>query len=261
VKIPVLGLGVYQASSGTETYTAVRDALAAGYRHIDTAKIYGNERDVGKAIADSGIARADIFVTTKLWNSDHGYDKALAAFDKSLERLGLAYLDLYLVHWPVEGARLDSWRALEKLLADGRTRAIGVSNYMPQHLTELLAASKVAPAVNQVEFSPFLYQKELLALCVKHGILLEAYSPLTRGEKLRDKRLVTIAGRYSKTTAQLLIRWALQHDLVVIPKSTRKERIVENASVFDFEISASDMKALDAMNEDLHTGWDPTGAA
>jgi diketogulonate reductase-like aldo/keto reductase len=258
--MPVLGLGVYQTGQGEGTRNAVRWALDAGYRHVDTAALYGNEREVGEAVRASGIPRAELFVTTKLWNSDHGYDRALAAFDESTRRLGLEYVDLYLIHWPVEGLRHDSWRALERLLSEGRTRAIGVSNYTIAHLEELLRGCQTPPAVNQVEFSPFLYQRRLLQYCRSHGIRLEAYSPLTKGRMLGDERLVSLAERYGRSPAQVLIRWALQHDLIVIPKSADKKRIEENASVFDFELTSEDVTRLDGLDENLHTTWDPTDA-
>jgi diketogulonate reductase-like aldo/keto reductase len=258
--IPILGLGVYQTGPGKGTRNAINWALEAGYRHIDTATLYGNEREVGEAVRGSGLPREDIFITTKLWNSDHGYDRALRAFETSIGELGLDYVDLYLIHWPVEGLRRDSWRALETLLEEGRCRAIGVSNYTITHLEELLGHCNTPPAVNQVEFSPFLYQKELLDFCRSRDIQLEAYSPLTKATRLGDPRLSEIAGRYGRSTAQILIRWALQHGLVVIPKSADKTRINENAAVFDFELTEETMAALDALNENLHTSWDPTGA-
>jgi diketogulonate reductase-like aldo/keto reductase len=260
VEMPVLGLGTYQSRGGKETQEAVLCALEAGYRHIDTAAMYGNEEDVGEAVRRSGIPREEIFVTTKLWNTDHGYQKALAAFEESQNKLGLAYVDLYLIHWPVEDLRKDSWKALERLLEEGKCRAIGVSNYMIHHLEEVLGNSSTVPAVNQVEFSPYLYQKELVEFCGKHGIQFEAYSPLTKSHKLNDPQLADIASKYSKTPAQILIRWALQKDVVVIPKSSRRERIKENADVFDFTISAEDMDILDSFNQELHTSWDPTTA-
>lgn len=256
--IPIFGLGVYQTGSGDGTRNAVSWALAAGYRHIDTAALYANEHEVGEAVRASGVPRDEIFITTKLWNSDHGYESALRAFDESLAALGLDYVDLYLIHWPVEKLRRDSWRALEKILNDGRAKSIGVSNYTIKHLKELLGHCHTPPSVNQVEFSPFLYQKELLEYCRSNGIQLEAYSPLTKGLKLQDRDLAAIAGRHSRSTAQILIRWALQHDLVVIPKSAQKDRIEENAAVFGFELSQEDMTELDSLNENLHTSWDPT---
>jgi len=260
VEMPRLGLGVWQAKRGGETKGAVRAALEVGYRHIDTARIYNNEEDVGAAIRESGLARSDVFVTTKLWNDDQGYDSALRACDASLARLGLDHIDLYLIHWPVANKRLDSWRALEKLLEDGKCRAIGVSNYYVRHLDEVLAHAKVVPMVNQVEQHPFLYLPKLNAKCREHGIIVEAYSPLTKGMRIDHPALVGIAREHERSPAQILIRWCLQHDLVVLPKSVRPERIRENASVFDFEISESDMKRLDALDEQLHTAWDPSTA-
>jgi diketogulonate reductase-like aldo/keto reductase len=258
VAMPRLGLGVWKCS-GKEAAQAVSWALEAGYRHIDTARVYGNEAEVGRAVRESGIPRAEIFVTTKLWTDDHGYDSALKAFDQSLARLGLDYVDLYLSHFPVTGRRLDAWRALEKIASQGKCRAVGVSNYTVDHLKELLGSSSLVPAANQVEFHPFLYQKELLGFCRERRIQLEAYSPLTHGKRLGHPGVVSVAKRLERTPAQVLIRWALQHDLVVIPKSSRRERIVENGSVFDFELSAADMAELDGLDENLRTCWDPTG--
>ncbi|OJH41872.1 aldo/keto reductase [Cystobacter ferrugineus] len=257
VEIPRLGLGVYLAARGEETRQAVRSALVAGYRHIDTARVYANERDVGAAVRESGLPREDVFITTKLWNSDQGYDSALKACERSLKELGLEYVDLYLIHWPVPGRRLDSWRALETLLRDGRCRAIGVSNFMEHHLDELLARAQVVPAVNQVEQHPFLYQPSLLRHCADKGIAVEAYSPLTKGLRLTDPRVVEVARRHGRSAAQVLIRWCLQHDMIVIPKSTHAARIRENATVHDFALSPEDMRQLDGLNEDLYTGWDP----
>ncbi len=258
VEMPVLGLGVYQSPPGKTTQNAVEYALDCGYRHIDTARIYGNERDVGDGLRESGVAREKVFVTTKLWNGDHGYDSTIRACEASLERLGLRYLDLYLVHWPVEKLRGESWKAMATLLKQGKCRAIGVSNYTTRHLRELLEASDTVPAVNQVEFHPFLYQTELLEFCQSHGIQLEAYSPLTRGERLNHPKILSIAANHRKTPAQVLIRWGLQHGLVVIPKSVRKERIVENSQVFEFTLAREEMDALDALNENFRTCWDPT---
>ena len=260
VKIPIIGLGVFQSPAGGVTKQAILDSLEAGYRHIDTARIYGNEVDVGKAVAECGLPREDIFVTTKLWNADQGYDSTLDAFEISLGKMDLEYIDLYLMHWPVEGRRLESWTAMEELLTKGRCRAIGVSNFMAHHLEELLEKAHVVPAINQIEMSPYNYlqRKETLDLCHATGIVIEAYSPLTKGKKLNDPRLVEMSAKYGKTTAQLLIRWALEKQFVVLPKSVKKERIIENANVFDFTISEGDMDILDTFNEDLATGWDPT---
>jgi diketogulonate reductase-like aldo/keto reductase len=258
--IPQLGFGVWQIGPA-QTSDAVLAALEANYRHIDTASAYGNEESVGAAIRTSGIPRERIFVTTKLWNSDHGNPER--ALDTSLRKLKMDYVDLYLIHFPVRQRR-QSWRALEMLRAKGKTRSIGVSNFTIGHLTELLADSETVPAVNQVEFHPYLYQQELLAFCQSKGIAVEAYSPLTHGERLKDPKLVAVAKKYSsskpKSTAQILIRWALQHGLVVIPKSSDRRRVVENADVFDFEISRDDMRLLDSFNENLRTCWDPSHA-
>lgn len=255
--IPVLGLGVWQAAPGKETRRAVGYALEIGYRLIDTARMYGNEKDVGAAVRESGIPRDAIFVTTKLWNDEHGYEAALRAFEKSRQALGLEYVDLYLIHWPVPRLRHESWKALLKLRDDGLARSIGVSNYTIRHLQELLPASPIPPAVNQVEFHPFLYQRELLEFCRSHAIQLEAYSPLARGRRLDHPVIREIAARYTRTPAQILIRWSLQHGLVVIPKSSRPERIRENAAVFDFELKPEDMVRLDSLDERSHVAWNP----
>jgi methylglyoxal/glyoxal reductase len=261
VQIPVLGLGVYQTPPGKITQDAVNFALNVGYRHIDTARIYGNESDVGRAVRESRLTRPDLFVTTKLWNSDQGYESTLRACEASLKQLGLDYLDLYLIHFPVPELRRESWRAMETLLEKGKCRAIGVSNFTIRHLEELLEEAEVKPAVNQVEFHPFLYQKELLEYCRRKRVQVEAYSPLARGEMFKHPRIASVARKYSKTPAQLMIRWGLQHQLVVIPKSAREERIRENSQVFDFEISDKDMASLDSLNEDLRLNWDPTNVA
>ena len=278
--MPQLGLGVWQTRAGATCEAAVLAALEAGYRHIDTAAMYGNEESVGAAIRMSGIPRENIFVTTKLWNSDHRNPER--ALDTSLRKLKMDYVDLYLIHFPVRERR-QSWRALESLRAEGKARSIGVSNFTITHLTELLPATETIPAVNQVEFHPYLYQKALLAFCQAKGIAVEAYSPLTHGERLKDAKLVAVAKRYSstgaqlaasqsglplvdrlsrapatKSTAQILIRWALQHGLMVIPKSSNRRRILENADVFDFEISPGDMQLLESFNENFRTCWDPT---
>lgn len=259
VPIPALGLGVYQVPSGEPTRGAVRHALASGYRHVDTARIYDNEEDVGTAIRESGVARDEVFVTTKLWNSDHGYDRALRAIDESLARLGLERVDLYLVHWPVKGRRKETWRAMAKILADGKARAIGVSNFTVRHLEEIVDAGPI-PAVNQIELHPFLFPRDIVAFCEKHGIVVEAYSPLTRGQRLRDATVERIAKEVSRTPAQVLVRWGLQHGWVSLPKSARPERIEENANVFDFTLPEDAMKTLDALDEGLHTCWDPSDA-
>ncbi len=262
VKMPLLGLGVFRIPAGGTTTDVCSRALSVGYRHLDTAKIYRNERAVGEAVRAAGCPRSDIFVTTKLWNTDHGYHEALAAGHESLRTLGLDYIDLYLVHWPVEDKRLDTWKAMEKLLSDSVVRAIGVSNYMVRHLDELLEHCTVPPAVNQIELHPYNYEyrRDVVDLCDRNGILIEAYSPLTSGRKLDDPRLAQLAEPHGKTPAQVLIRWALEHGFAVIPKSSRTEGIEQNADVFDFSLSEADMSWLDDFNEDFITSWDPTDA-
>src|SRR5213594_2644713 len=256
-RMPVLGLGMWQAGSGKATRNAVAVALQSGYRLFDTAKLYGNERDLGVAVRESGIPRDEVFVTTKLWNNDQGYESTLQAFEKSRHELGLDYVDLYLIHWPVPGLREESWKALLKIRDEGLARSIGVSNFTIRHLEELLRGTPAPPAVNQVEFHPFLYQKDLLEFCVRQKIQLEAYSPLTRGHRLNHPVISQISSRHGRTPAQVLIRWSLQHGLVVIPKSIRPDRIRENAAVFDFELNADDMKRLDSLDESSHVAWDP----
>lgn len=225
VSMPLLGLGVYLMRPGLETYQTVKAALEIGYRLVDTASFYRNKEDVGKAVQDSAVPREEIFITTKLWNDDHGYDSAMRAFDASLKRLGLDSIDLYLIHFPVPNLPNESWRALKKILESGKARAIGVSNYTERHLKELLSRSSVVPAVNQVDFSPYLYQGNLLEFCRTQRIQLEAYAPLTAGRRLHDPRITAIAQKHSRTNAQVLLRWAIQHEVVVIPKSTHAGRI------------------------------------
>lgn len=255
VRIPQLGLGVWQ--SGGATQRAVSSALQLGYRHVDTARIYGNEAQVGKSIRDSGLARQDVFVTTKLWNQDQGYERALRAFDDSLKRLGLEYVDLYLIHWPVPDLRLESWRALEMVFQEKRARAIGVSNFLVPHLRELAGAAKVLPAVNQIELTPFLQRGDTTGLCKELGITLEAYSPLTRGERLNHPVVTAIAESVKRSPAQILLRWNIQQGRVILPKSVTPSRIEENAQVFDFTLDAAAMARLDGLEEGLVTGWDP----
>ncbi|EMN47697.1 putative glyoxal reductase [Leptospira interrogans str. L1207] len=256
--MPILGLGVWKTKSGKECKEAVLNALEAGYRHIDTVRIYDNEVDAGQVIRESRIPRKEIFITTKLWNADQGSDKTRKALENSLDRLGIDFVDLYLIHFSVTSKRMDSWKELEKLYHDKLCKAIGVSNYTIIHLTELLKNSQITPAVNQVEFHPFLNQIHLLEYFKKHKIQLEAYSPLAHGQKIEDSTIAKIAQKYDKTPAQILIRWAIEQKIVVIPKSIKKERIIENSKVFDFAISEEDMKILNSLDEDFRTCWDPS---
>lgn len=255
--MPLFGLGVYQADSA-ETRFAVGTALKEGYRLVDTAKLYGNEVEVGQAVRESGIPREDVWVTTKLWNSDHGYDNAMRAAETSAKALDLGPIDLYLIHYPVTRKRLDSWRALVQLQADGVVRSIGVSNFTVRHLEELAQHSGVVPTVNQVEFHPFLFQTELLDYCKAHGIQLQAYCPLTQGERLDHPAIVRIAQEVGRTPAQVMLRWGLQHGVSEIPKSTKAHRIQENASLFDWELPVTATQTLDGLNENLRTSWDPS---
>ncbi|NYV73680.1 aldo/keto reductase [Streptomyces sp. UH6] len=258
VAIPQLGFGVFQVPD-EDTTAAVTAALRAGYRSIDTAAIYGNEAGVGKALAASGLAREELFVTTKLWNADQGYDATLRAFDESLAKLGLDHVDLYLIHWPTPARDLylDTWRAFERLVADGRVRAAGVSNFQPAHLRRLLDHSSLVPAVNQVELHPGLQQAELRAVHAELGIATEAWSPLAQGAVLGEEPIVTLARRYGRSPAQIVLRWHLQLGNVVIPKSVTPARIGENIDVFDFALTDEEMASLTALDRGLRTGPDP----
>ncbi|MFK0246634.1 aldo/keto reductase [Amycolatopsis azurea] len=259
VEMPQLGFGVFQVPD-EETTAAVKAALDAGYRSIDTAAVYGNEAGVGRALAESGIARDELFITTKLWNSEQGYDATLKAFDASLAKLGLEKLDLYLIHWPTPERDLyrDTWKAFEKLYADGRVRAIGVSNFQPAHLERLLDAGSVTPAVNQVEVHPYLQQAEVREFDAKHGIATEAWSPLAKGGDLLGEAAVTaLASKHGRTPAQVVLRWHLQLGNVVIPKSVTPSRIKENLDVFGFTLSDEDIASLADLDRGLRTGPDP----
>ena len=259
VRIPQLGFGVFKVPE-EETRAAVSGALAAGYRSIDTAMIYDNERGVGSAIAESGIPRDELFVTTKVWNTDQGYDSTLAAFEASMDKLGLDQLDLYLIHWPTPARDLylDTWRALERLQRDGRVRSIGVSNFHVEHLQRVMDRSDVMPAVNQVELHPLLPQDELRAFHAEHGIATEAWSPLARGgDLLGDPLLSAIAERIGRTTAQVVIAWHLRLGNIVIPKSVTPARIAENIDVFDIELTDDDLAAIATLADGTRIGPDP----
>lgn len=256
VLMPRLGFGVFRA--GPATQSAVLSALRVGYRHVDTARVYKNEADVGEAIRRSGVPRGELFVTTKLWNQDHGYDDARRACDESLRLLGLDRLDLYLIHWPAAGKRAETWRAMEAILADGKARAIGVSNYMVHHLRELEGTARVLPAVNQIELHPFLHQRDVVAHCEALGIAVSAYSPLTKGKRLADPALGAIAGEVGRTPAQVLIRWCLQRGWPTMPKSVTLERIAENFGALDFALQGDVMRRLDALEDGTRCAWDPS---
>lgn len=259
-KMPNIGFGTWQIRFNGRARKAVAQALNIGYRLIDTARIYGNEKGVGQAIRESGIAREEIFVTTKLWNSDQGYEKAHAAFAASLERLGLDYVDLYLIHWPVSGKRRDSWRALEEIYASGRARAIGVSNFTLAHLKDLQKVSEVMPAVNQIELHPFVYetQREVVDFCHDQNIVVEAYSPLAHAIRLHDPTISDIAQKHQKSNAQTLLRWSIQQGAVPVPKSSHPDRMKENLDIFEFELSPADMGRLNNLSDGSRTCWDPT---
>lgn len=268
VKMPQFGLGVWQSAVGEATENAVKYAIQAGYRHIDTAAIYKNEESVGAGIRDCGVPREEIFVTTKLWNTEQGYESTLAAFEESRKKLGLEYIDLYLIHWPrgnaivaKEGKKyLDTWRAFEKLYEEKKVRSIGVSNFNIHHLEDVFAVCKVAPMVNQIELHPLNNQAELRQYCDSKNIFVEAWSPLGQGKLLADATLSSIGERYHKTAAQVILRWDIQHNLITIPKSVHQERIVENANVFDFELTAEDMAQIDALNTNTRYGPNPDDA-
>ncbi|MBU9712702.1 aldo/keto reductase [Evansella tamaricis] len=257
VKMPWFGLGVFKVEEGESAVETVKTAIKNGYRSIDTAAIYGNEEGVGRGIRESGVPREELFVTSKVWNSDQGYENALKAFDTTMEKLGLEYLDLYLIHWPGKDKFKDTWKALEKLYKDGRVRAIGVSNFQVHHLQELMKDAEVKPMVNQVEYHPHLGQKELLSFCEKESIQLEAWSPLKQGQLVDEPTIKAIGEKYGKTPAQVILRWDLQNKVVTIPKSVKEHRMIENADIFDFELSAEDMQQLDALNKDERVGPDP----
>ena len=257
VKMPWFGLGVFESQDGSEVQQAIQSALDCGYRSIDTASIYGNEKGVGQAIRETDIPREEIFLTTKVWNSDQGFDSTLQAFEDSLQRLGQDYVDLYLIHWPVQGQYHDTWRALEQLYKQQKVRAIGVSNFLVHHLKDLLPHCDVKPMVNQVEFHPRLVQPTLLDFCQSEGIQLEAWSPIMRGKVVEVPELIEIGEKYGKSPVQVVLRWDLQHQVVTIPKSVRQERILSNADIFDFQLSPEEMANIDQLDRGERTGPDP----
>jgi diketogulonate reductase-like aldo/keto reductase len=260
-EVPAIGFGTWEIKPDSTAKEAVATALEVGYRVIDTAKIYGNERGVGEAIRESGIPREDLFVTTKLWNEDQGYERTLRACEESLERLGLEYLDLYLIHWPATSRRHDSWQAFETLYGDGVIKAAGVSNYTVDHLKELQERSSFRPSVNQVEFHPFIYEQQMVLLdyCKEQNILIEAYSPLSRISKDGHEEVSSIAVRLGKTPQQLALRWCIQHGTLPLPRSTNREHIRSNLEVFDFELSEEDMQTINSLSDGERVTWDPAG--
>ncbi|MFS0775212.1 aldo/keto reductase [Neobacillus sp. 3P2-tot-E-2] len=261
VKMPWFGLGVFKVEEGPELVNAVKFAIKQGYRSFDTAAIYGNEEGVGQAIREAineyGITREELFITSKVWNSDLGYESTLKAYETSLAKLGLDYLDLFLIHWPVEGKYKDAWRALETLYEAGRVKAIGVSNFQVHHLEKLLKDAEIKPMINQVEYHPRLTQAEVKAFCENNGIQFEAWSPLMQGQLFNNPLLQDLANKYNKTVAQIILRWDLQNGVVTIPKSTKEHRIIENSTIYDFELTAEDMDRISSLNENHRVGPDP----
>ncbi|MCP5101043.1 MAG: aldo/keto reductase [Chloroflexi bacterium] len=257
LQMPLLGLGVFQSLDGQEVENAIRWALAAGYRSIDTAAMYNNEVGVGRAVTDSDVPRDEIFVTTKVWNRDQGYDSTLKAFDMSMRKLGLETLDLYLVHWPVAGKYKETWRALESLYESGRVKAIGVSNFLVSHLEDLLHDATVVPMVNQIEFHPYLQSPELVQLCQEKGIVVEAWSPIMKGRVMDVPELVQLGETYGKTAVQITLKWMLQRSIITIPKSSKQDRIQDNADLYDFTLTAADIELINGLDRNHRIGPDP----
>ncbi|WP_436664391.1 aldo/keto reductase [Alicyclobacillus acidoterrestris] len=257
VEMPWFGLGVYKAKAGSEVENAIRDAIEIGYRHVDTAALYENEESVGEAIRSSGLSREDIFVTTKLWNTDQGYESTLQAFETSRKKLKFDYIDLYLIHWPGKDKFVDTWKAFEKLYRDGYIRAIGVSNFQVHHLETLLKHAEIRPTVNQVEYHPRLTQELLKAFCESQQIQLEAWAPLMRGRLLDNDVILDIAKKYGKTPSQVILRWDLDTKVITIPKSVHRARIEENADIFDFQLNAEEISRIGQLNQNERTGPDP----
>ncbi len=265
VKIPIIGFGTWRTPDGEVAVSSVTEAIKQGYRHIDTAAIYGNEVSVGKAIKEAGIPREELFITSKLWNSEHGYESTLNAFEETMKKLGLEYLDLYLIHWPVpkihredwKEATLATWKAFEKLYKEGKIKAIGVSNFKVHHLENLINNAEIKPMVDQIEFHPSNLQEDIVNFCRDNNILVEAWSPLASGEVFKVPELKTIAEGYNKSVAQLVIRWVMQKGILPLPKSITPERIKSNGAVFDFEISHKDMERIDSITSCKGSGMDP----
>ncbi|GEO26194.1 glyoxal reductase [Alicyclobacillus acidoterrestris] len=257
VEMPWFGLGVYKAKAGSEVENAIRDAIEIGYRHVDTAALYENEESVGEAIRSSGLSREDIFVTTKLWNTDQGYESTLKAFETSRKKLKFDYIDLYLIHWPGKDKFVDTWKAFEKLYRDGYIRALGVSNFQVHHLETLLKHAEIRPTVNQVEYHPRLTQESLKAFCESQQIQLEAWAPLMRGRLLDNDVILDIAKKYGKTPSQVILRWDLDTKVITIPKSVHRARIEENADIFDFQLNAEEIARIGQLNQNERTGPDP----
>lgn len=257
IAMPYLGLGTYQSGSDQEVVDAVKYALEIGYRHIDTASIYGNEDGVGRGVKESFVPREDVFIVSKVWNSEQGYESTLEGFEKSLKRLGLDYLDLYLIHWPVTQKYNDTWRALVQLYREKRIRAIGVSNFMQHHLEDLLKNTDVVPMVNQMEFHPYVVQQNLVDYCKAQGIQYEAWSPFMQGKLFQLNICRQMEEKYNKSAAQIILRWNLQKGVATIPKSVKKERIEANANIFDFELSSSEVAYLDGLDRGERIGPDP----
>lgn len=257
VEMPIIGLGVYKAENGSQVKDAVLAAIEAGYRHIDTASFYGNEKGVGEAVRASDVPRESLFITTKVWNDDLGYEETLKAFEVSMDNLGLDYLDLYLIHWPIEGRYTEAWKALEELYERGRVKAIGVSNFHRQHLEDIFAMCRVKPMLNQLEYHPHLAQKEMHAFCKAHDIQMEAWAPLKRGGLFEEPVIQELVEKHGKTPAQIILRWDLQNGVSTIPKSVTPSRIRENIDIFDFELSDEDMEKIDRLDSNQRMGKNP----
>ena len=257
VEMPYFGLGTWQSNEGPEVKNAVNYALDTGYRLIDTATLYQNERSIGEAIKENGVEREKLFITTKLWNDDQGFEKTLKAYDHSLELLDVEYIDLYLIHWPVTGKYLETWRALEKIYKEGRVRAIGISNFLEVHLNYLLPKVEIIPAVNQMEFHPYLIQQELVNLCTENSIIYQAWSPIMQGRVFDIPLLKQFGKKYRKNAAQIVLRWDLQKGVTTIPKSVNQARIISNSEIFDFELTGEEVGLIDALDKNHRFGYDP----